>query len=329
MGLSAGNDSKKSRARPRYSVPGIRPRYSSPVLIWITGLTCHIHWMWDARHVKLSKCGCARCSLGGVMLGKRALVLREKVIEVRYPLTCRAFDHSGELADSVLELPDWELTKANPAALEFSRPLHGLSATLGMQASRVALSQTEDAPDIKDGKEHREQFPLILGPALATYRVKEFKRIGYRTIYQLVFDSPDKVMAAWNSIPFFKVQLPAGAPKEVQPGIVRLQLDVGDGVMLFLTVEGAEIEVVVGATQINHTKGKISRLPVNRQSDPSRDAFKLQHRKLGFIPKHALRVDMDWFAEDWEEAKIDDVISFVDDCDQRQIDIFKLFEVQK
>ena len=247
-----------------------------------------------------------------------ALKWRQVVIEVRYPTTYRAFDHAGELVDQITQaMTNWELNQATPTALELIRPAYGLSAFIGVDTARVTQVQTDEYFDLEDVKHFKADYSGIIGPAMNIYRVTELARIGYRAMHSYALSSEGEASAAWTALPFFKLDLPVGAPAESKPGAVVLNLQADGDIGLRFEVSNLAVEVGIGARKIDWAHQKIYKLP-SAQRKAKFDVMRMAERKFSFLPRFGLEVDMDWFREDWPSVKPEDVDKFIAGCDARR-----------
>lgn len=252
------------------------------------------------------------------------LHLHQVVVEIRYPATYRGFDHAGELVDQILQaMPNWELAQANPSAFDLSRPAYGLSAHVATNVARVTQTQTEEYFNLEDGKRFFDDYLNILAPVLTVYRVKEFSRIGYRRMLNYGTATPEAALEEWRSLPFVKLDLPDGAPDEYQAGAVAFNLQVSDDLRLLLQASNIEVDANMAGTQLSWSHKKVYRLP-SSQRRAGLDALMMAEKKLQFLPRHGLQMDLDWSREDWENAQPEDIAKFVALCDKKRDELLPL-----
>jgi hypothetical protein len=252
-----------------------------------------------------------------------ALIWHQIVIEVRYPLTFRALDHAGEVADEIIgSMPNWVVTKVNPTEMELGRPAFGLSAQIGISASHVRQVQTIENFDLKDCKGFREDYAGILAPALSIYRVKEFSRIGFRNIFCCKAKDAEEALRMWKNLPFLELKIPESLGAQSKPGSVTVNLDIDQDLKLRFHVENIELEVGVDGMKINWSNKKIHQLPSEKRKD-ALDARRNAEKRMNMLPEFGLYVDLDWHREDLLNANIEDIKKFVESCDRRRNDVIE------
>lgn len=261
----------------------------------------------------------------------QALKLHQAVIEVRYPSAYRAFDHAGEVAEQVTSArPDWVLTGANPASLTFARNSLGLTAVIGVNSTTITQVQSDDYFDLEDGKHFSSDYEEILSAAFENYRVNEFLRLGYRTIYNVALSDRDQALAEWNRLPFVKFKLPEKYASHDRPGGVALFLNIDDDTTLRFEVQNLDLEINVGGAKINWARKRVYKLPSEqRQRKKQLEALVFAERKYKHLPGFGLQIDLDWAREDVLGAKVSDVKEFVAKCDARRKEVLHgLLEVK-
>ena len=243
------------------------------------------------------------------------LSLHEVVIEVRFPNTFRVFDHAGEVAERIASnMPNWELTKANPVALEFARPAFGLQAIVAINHIRVNQVRTEGYPDIKGAEVFMSDFAKILTPALSIYSVHDFERIGYRRVYHYKERDAVNLMKVWDELPF-KITTPANLPAPSKPGSMVMYFKMENALSLRFALENIGLAATVGSRNIDLNTMRIAGLPKAHALDERLDVLRETKRRLQFLPRFGISVDLDWYREDVLSVAPEYVEKFIRECD--------------
>jgi len=250
-----------------------------------------------------------------------ALKLHQAVLEVRYPPAYRAFDHAGEVAEQVTNVrPDWVLANAYPSGLTFTRNSLGLTAVIGLNATTITQLQSEDYFDLEDGKHFTSDYEEILAAAFSNYRVNEFLRVGYRTIFNFAAADKDHALTIWRQLPFVNFKLPENLSSHEKPGGVCLFLTIDDDLTLRFEVQNLDLEINVGGAKINWAKRRVYKLPAV-QRKKQLEALVFAEKKYKHLPGFGLQIDLDWSREDILGAKVGDIKDFVTKCDSKRKEV--------
>jgi|GEM_PF-6149935 len=247
----------------------------------------------------------------------QALRLHQNVIEVRYPSSFRGFDHAGELTDRLLNLlPSWVLSNANPTELNFVDEKAGLSATIGINSSRVVQLRHAGLQSLNDDVQFRRDYLSVLTAVLSTYRVTELARIGYRRIYHYKEHDARNLLLAWQQLPIYIV-LPDSAPPISTPGDIVVNFDMSDGLFLRFGLQNLQWQGSVGHAVVDLTDSRIVTVPRDQRTR-HQSILSAAERVSSYIPKHGLVLDLDWNREDIDFTGPDQLEAFIVECDQKE-----------